>query len=159
MESGITDYFEIDTGVRQGCILSPFLFLPAMDFTMKKVMLDQNCGIRWKGGAHLMDLDFANDITLPVNTMADLQSMTTNLEKKAGKIGLRLNSEKMEVMIIREAMTFPPTIIGHQITEVVKHFTQLGSIVNNNGEVEADVNSIIRKVSLTFQRLCSIWSM
>ena len=35
MESGTTDYFQIDTGVRQGYILSPFLFLLAMDFTMK----------------------------------------------------------------------------------------------------------------------------
>ena len=43
--------------------------------------------------------------------------MTTNLEREADKIGLRLNSEEMKVMIMREATMFPPIIIGHQTAE------------------------------------------
>ena len=101
---------------------------------MKKVMDDQNCGIGWKGEAHLTNLNFANDIALLADTRPDLQSMTTNLERDAGKIGLRL--------IIGEAITFPPIITGHQTTEVVKHFTYLASIVDNKGKVEADVRGL-----------------
>ena len=58
MKNGTTNYSEIDTAERQGCILSPFLFLLAMDFNIEKAMDDQNCDIRWKRGAHLMDLDW-----------------------------------------------------------------------------------------------------
>jgi len=36
LEEGNTEYFEIETGVRQGCILSPFLFLLVVDFIMRK---------------------------------------------------------------------------------------------------------------------------
>ena len=141
---------EIDIGMRQGCILSPFLFLLTEDFSMKKVMENQNCGIRWKGGAHLMDLNFADDITLLANTSADLQSMTTKLEGEACKIWLRLNSEQTKVMITGEATVFPPIIIGQQTTEYVKNFTYLGSMVDNSGKLEPDVNSRIGKVSFMF---------
>ena len=69
----------------------------------EKALDDQNCGISWKGGAYLMDLDFSDDIAMLADTKVDLKSMTTNLEREADKIDLRLNSEKMKVMITWEA--------------------------------------------------------
>ena len=62
-------------------------------------------------------------------------------------------------MIIGVTMMFQTIIFGHQRTEDVKHFTYLGSLVDKNGKVEADVKNRIRNASLTFQRLHSIWSM
>jgi len=37
-EDGFTEFFDIITGVRQGCILSPFLFLLVIDFIMMKAV-------------------------------------------------------------------------------------------------------------------------
>ena len=51
-----------------------------MGFTMKKQWLIKT-GIRWKGGAYLMGLDFTNDVTLLANARAELQSTTTTLER------------------------------------------------------------------------------
>lgn len=31
----VTDAFQVDTGVRQGCYMSPFLYLLAIDLVMK----------------------------------------------------------------------------------------------------------------------------
>ena len=150
MESGLTDYFEIATAMRQGCILSPFLFLLPMDFTMEK----KQWMTKAVASSGKEELDFGDDISLLANTRADLQSMTTNLEREAAKIGLRLNSERVKVMITAEATMFPPITIDHQTTEEVKHFTHLSSVGDNNGEVEAYVNSRIGKASSTFPRLC-----
>ena len=59
---GNTEMFDIKTGVRQGCILSPFLFLITIDFIMTKAMDDASFGIEW-GQKRLADLDFADDIS------------------------------------------------------------------------------------------------
>ena len=60
---GNTEMFSILTGVRQGCILSPFLFLIVMDFVMRKTTEGHNFGTMW-GQKKLSALDFADDLAL-----------------------------------------------------------------------------------------------
>ena len=43
----LTDAFDIRTGVRQGCLLSPFLFLLAIDWIMKMSTSQKRNGIQW----------------------------------------------------------------------------------------------------------------
>ena len=47
MQEGNTEYFQIETGVRKGCILSPFLFLLVIDFIMKATVDKSRYGLRW----------------------------------------------------------------------------------------------------------------
>jgi len=80
--------FSILTGVRQGCILSPFLFLIVMDFVMRKTTEGHDVGIVW-GQKKLADLDFADDLALLCHTQQALQDMTnryTYLGKKSGYV-------------------------------------------------------------------------
>ena len=81
---GNTDMFDIKTGVRQGCIIFPFLFLITIDFIMTKAMDDTSFGIEW-GQKRLADLDFADDISAISHTLAEIQEITNNIEN----LGLR----------------------------------------------------------------------
>ena len=45
-EGNITDWFEIKSGVKQGCVMSGFLFLLAVDWVMRKVTEENRTGIR-----------------------------------------------------------------------------------------------------------------
>ena len=68
---GNTDMFDIKTGVRQSCILSPFLILITIDFVMTKAMDDASFGIEWSQ-KRLADLDFADDISAISHTLAGI---------------------------------------------------------------------------------------
>jgi len=62
MSNGNTTTFDIMTGVRQGCVLSPFLFLLIIDYAMTKTTANPVYGIKWKHD-RLTDLDLRT--TLP----------------------------------------------------------------------------------------------
>ena len=74
-----------------------------------------------------------------------------NLEREAGITGLRINSDKMEMMLVGNVQMNMGIVIGCQPIEV-QQFTYLCSILSSNGDVEADVNCEIGKVSTVFQR-------
>ena len=76
-----TDPFEVKTGVRQGCLLSPFLFLLAVDWIMKQVTLEGRTGIQWTLTSHLEDLDFADDLALLSHSHNHMQEKTDRLDK------------------------------------------------------------------------------
>ena len=153
---GNTIMFEIVTGVRQGCILSPFLFLLVIDFIMKKTVGDRSLGIQWNED-RLTDLDFADDIALLSDTHNGLQKMTSDLGGHGEKVGLRISCEKTKAMIIGEQRHPPPITIGQHDIEYVENFPYLGSYISKEGDAEVDVRARIGKAASVFQRLRTIW--
>ena len=62
--AALTDTFSVTTGVKQLCILSPFLFILGIDWVLKQVTSGGRRGIRWTLTSVLEDLDYADDIGL-----------------------------------------------------------------------------------------------
>ena len=60
----LSESFEVKTGVRQGFLLSPFLFLLVIDWIMKTTTTGRNNGIQWTPWMQLDDLDFADNLAL-----------------------------------------------------------------------------------------------
>ena len=67
-EGCVSEAFEVLTGVRQGCLLSPFLLLLCIDWTMKQVANNSRTGIQWSLTEQREDLDFADDLALLAHT-------------------------------------------------------------------------------------------
>ena len=67
-EQGTTDWFQIRTGVRQGCILSPFLFNLYAEYIMRSAGLEEaQAGIKIEG-RNINNLRYADDTTLMVES-------------------------------------------------------------------------------------------
>ena len=74
-EGQVSNYFTIKTGVRQGCLLSPFLFLLAIDWIMKTTTEGSRTGIQWTLWSQLDNLDFVDDIALLSYTHHQMQKI------------------------------------------------------------------------------------
>jgi len=128
--------FDIMTGVRQGSVLSPFLFVLSIDFAMRKTMTNPVYGIKWKHD-RLTDLDFADDIALLSDSHDSLQDMITKLHDQAARLGLRISCEKTKTMSVALEQS-PPVTVGQQTLEYVDNCPYLGSYISRTGDAEVD---------------------
>ena len=60
----LSEPFEMNVGVRQGCLLLPMIFIMAMDWIMREVESHGKTCIKWTLTSQLHDLDYADDICL-----------------------------------------------------------------------------------------------
>ena len=158
MQEGNTEYFNIETGVRQGCILSPFLFTLVIDFIMRKAVDGSGHGIRWQQDLVLADLDFADDIALMSESGHSLQELTHNLEEYASQFGLRINSGKTKVMSIdTRNNNRTQIVVGDSPVESVDNFTYLGSVLARDGGAERDIAIRVGKATGIFRKMNRIW--
>ena len=74
-EKKITDWFQVVTGVRQGCLLSPSLFNLFLEFVMKDLRNLDN-GIQM-GEMGINNIRYADDTTL-VDLVFDKLHISTN---------------------------------------------------------------------------------
>lgn len=153
----MSEQFEVKTGVRQGCLLSPFLFLLAIDWVMKTTTTGRNNGIQWTLLTQLDDLDFADDLALLSHNRRQMQEKTTLLATTAADTGLNINRKKTELMKINTTAQAPITVDGEPIKEV-ESFTYLGSVVDQQGGTDEDIKSRIGKARAAFIMLKNIWA-
>ena len=95
---GKTGWFDIKSGVRQGCVMSGFLFLLVIDWVMRKTLSEGNTGIRWRFNKKLDDLDFTDDLALLSSTRRQLQLKNKRLSNASKRTGLKINITKTKVM-------------------------------------------------------------
>ena len=81
MNENLSAWFNIDVGLRQGCVLSPLLFLIFINDLIKELK-DSGIGVT-VGKITLNNLVFADDIVLITNTGAKLQTLLTIAGKYA----------------------------------------------------------------------------
>jgi len=87
MNTGVTGFFEIVSGVRQGCILLPFLYIIVTDFVMRRAVDQPGFGDGWQNEKRLTGLDFADDIALIAENEKVYHKMTTQLAVQGEMVG------------------------------------------------------------------------
>ena len=82
---GRTDWFQIGKGVRQGCILSPYLFNLYAGYIMWNAGLEEaQAGIKI-AGRNINNLRYANDTTLMAESEDELKSLLMKVKEESEK--------------------------------------------------------------------------
>ena len=107
VESGVmnagfmTNYFKVSRGVRQGCLLSPLLFVLPVELLGLKIRQDRLCrGIKLPDGQEAKISQFADDTTLIVQNTASLKAAINAINSFGSISGLQLNEKKTKALRI-----------------------------------------------------------
>ena len=143
-EGGLTESFSIKSGARHGYLISPFLFLLAVDWIMKETRTGSRNGIQWTLVDQLEDLHFADDLALLAHTHTQMQAKTTKLGAISSKLGLKINTNKAKTISINGNASEQITLNNLGIEDVTS-YTYFGSVINITGGTNEDLLARIGK--------------
>ena len=154
---GNSQFFDINSGVRQGCVISPTLFNFAIDYVMAKACRTA-AGIQVGRNLWLKDLDYADDLVIFADSVADAQAFLNELDNVAARIGLRISQKKTKVLGICAPQPPMLTLRGEPI-EAVENFCYLGSTVSDDVSCGDEVRVRVGKARAAFDLLHEcLWS-
>ena len=133
---GTIDWFQIEKGARQGCILSPYLFNFYAEYIMRNTGLDEaQAGIKI-AGRNINHLRYADDTTLMAESEEELKSLLMKVKEEGEKVGLKLNIQKTKIMASGPITSWQ---INRETVETVSDFNFLGSKITADGDCSHEI--------------------
>ena len=146
VDGDTSDWFNVGKGVRQGCILSPYLFNIYAENIMRNfrcdeqryVMQDEELHDTYDslniGGNEYPELRYADDTVLLSTTPEGLENMIRSVKTHSENQNLFLNAKKTKIMRTDKTQRATNIIIDNDLIEEVLDFDYLGSLITNNGD-------------------------
>ena len=171
VSSTVTDSFEVQNGLRQGCTMAPVLFniyfnamvgmwrgqsgeagVPILYQHGRKLVGDRTAKSRLLK-VHVTESQFADDLAMYTVTREALVSASKRFVRLASFFGLSVSLPKTKGLAVGSALSeddvSPVSVDGGQI-EMVHKFTYLGSKLSYDGEITSEVSSRIARASKAF---------
>ena len=158
---GITNSFEISTGVLQGDTLAPSLFVLVIEYCMRLALGEStDAGFtitpawsRRVKAKKISDAEFSDDIALITNTVGDAEELMKDVESVSLCAGLTMNESKTKFMVDNIKQPGEIVSICGRSIELVEDFIWEG------GLRMVDVMERKRKawVAYTCHSLASVW--
>ncbi len=145
----------------QGDTLAPYLFIIAIDYIMRTALKDSDIGFtlhlqrsRRYPARKIQDADFADDLALLTNTIAEAQKFLHDLEGAANSVGLHLNELKTKYMSLNCHTDCLITSKSGEEIKAVDDFIYLGSWIRSS---EHDFNVRKAKAWAACHQMKKIW--
>ena len=140
----LTDWFDIETGVKQGCILSPILFSMFInDLTID--IKSANRGINFEG-LNISSLLYADDVVVFAEPPQDLQQMLDCIDRWCQKWGININPKKTKAMHFRHKrrlITRHTLSIGSAPVDYCHEYRYLGYWINEYLNMEESLQKVL----------------
>ena len=133
---GTMDWFKIEKGIYQGCILSPCLFNLYVEYIMQNAGLDEaQAGIKI-AGRNINNLRYADDTTLMAESEEELKNLLMKVKDESEKPGLKLNIQKTKIMASSPITSWQ---IDGETMETVTDLILLGSKITADGDCSHEI--------------------
>ena len=133
---GKTDWFQIGKGVRQGFILSPYLFNLYAEYIMRNAGLEEaQAGIKISR-RNINELRYADTTTLMAESEEELKSFLTKVKEESEKVGLKFNIQKTKIMASGPIISWQ---IDGETVETVAGFILGGSKITSDGDCSHEI--------------------
>ena len=144
----LSDGFSVSNGVRQGGILSPYLFCIYMDDLSKKLNdLHVGCMIGMMLINHLM---YADDLVLLAPSARGLSMLLKICSEYVIEHDIKYNSSKSNVMVFccqkLKDINIPDFMLGDEALSKVGKYKYLGHILCDDLNDDADIGRQYRKI-------------
>ena len=171
-EGELSEWFPVLSGTGQGDIHGPPIFNIVINWAAQLAETNKTVSkgliLREGGGSEedwVLDLDYADDMSVLDGSEEGLQESTDLLAHFAGYAGLRINAKKTKTMVFSKELSQRPyteagtvniSIEGDPV-EQVSHFTYLGSVISADGTLDKELETRIGKAHGAFSKLCRVW--
>ena len=133
---GTIDWFKIEKGVHQDCILSPCLFNLYAEYIMKNAGLDEVQADIKIDGRNISHFRYADDTTFMAESEEELKSLFMELKEESEKVGLKLNIQKMKIMASGPITSWQ---IHGETVGTVADFSFLGSKITADADCSHEI--------------------
>ena len=87
----LSEWFRVKKGVRQGCVISPYLFNILAEMVMRETLDGFQGGLQ-SGGRMITNLHYSDDIVLLATSEAELQELVDRLDHVSHKYSLLIKN-------------------------------------------------------------------
>uniref|UniRef100_A0A672FD98 Reverse transcriptase domain-containing protein n=1 Tax=Salarias fasciatus TaxID=181472 RepID=A0A672FD98_SALFA len=145
-----SDLFPVHVGLRQGCPLSPVLFIIFMDRISRCSQGPE--GVRF-GDHRISSLLFADDVVLLASSNQDLQHALGRFAAECEATGMRISTSKSEAMVLDRNKVACPLQVGRETLAQVEEFKYLGVLFTSGGQMEREIDRRIGAAAAVMQSL------
>ncbi|KAK7906634.1 hypothetical protein WMY93_015246 [Mugilogobius chulae] len=145
-----SDLFPVHVGLRQGCPLSPVLFIVFMDRISRRSQGPE--GVQF-GDHRISSLLFADDVVLMASSNQDLQHALGRFAAECEAAEMKISSSKSEAMVLDRKKVLCPLQVGGESLPQVEEFKYLGVLFTSEGRMEREIDRRIGAASAVMRSL------
>ena len=146
--------FEVNVGLRQGCVMSPLLFSLYINGLVKELK-EASCGVEC-GGAVIPGLLFADDTSLFASDGPGIKNSLDVLVRWCDEWGVKINVQKSGIMHIRQKKmerTDVRYVIDNVEIPVVSQYKYLGCVIDEHLEL----NDMVEEKAVVGKKALGAW--
>ena len=147
----VSNWFCIKSGVKQGYVLSPFIWIISLDFVLRSTGKRIEDHRIKRGGKTLLDFNYADDVSIVDESVSKTNEFLEVLQIQGARLGLKINVKKTKSLRLGISED-EKVALGNEKIDQVGSFIYLSSIISKEDGSSEDVKSRIAKPKGVFSQ-------